>query len=345
MCAKKKEIRLDDIRLEDVIDIEFLQKFQDDFATAVGLASVTVDIDGKPVTKPSRYTKFCNLVHSTKIGDNRCAKSHQDGGEEAYRQGKPVAYECHAGLIDFAAPIIVEGKLIGTILGGQVIENSQSEEKYKRIASEIGVEESSILEVSTEVRKMSKEEILAAAEVLFFVANSMAKTWYNQYKLREASNTLNESLSQIAATMEELSASGEEISNTQNNLNKEIGNVDTMSSQISEVLRFIQEIADETRMLGLNAAIEAARAGNAGLGFGVVAEEIRKLSSESKETVAKIKSHIEKIQTSVKSTVKMGDDTLSVVEQQAAGIQQVTASVEEISALAENLNELAKVKL
>lgn len=217
MNNEKASVNLNDIKLQDVIDIGFLQKFQDNFATAIGLASVTVDTEGTPVTKPSRYTRFCNFVHSTETGDNRCAESHRKGGEEAVRLGKPVTYECHAGLIDFAAPIMLEGKLIGTILGGQVLENFQQEEKYKQIASEIGVEEMSFVAAAKEIREMSNTEILAAAEVLYVVANNMAKTWYHEHKLKNATNILNESLSQIAATMEQLAASAQEVSSSQNN--------------------------------------------------------------------------------------------------------------------------------
>ncbi len=332
---------LSNIKLQDVIDLEFLQKFQDDFATAIGLASVTVDKEGTPVTEPSRYTRFCNYVHSTETGDNRCAESHRKGGEDAVRLGKPVAYECHAGLIDFAAPIMLEGQIIGTILGGQVLETFQGEEKYMRIASEIGVEETDFVMAAKEIRKMSKTEILAAAEVLYYVANSMAKNWYHEYKLKNATEALNQSLNKIAATMQQLASSAQEVNSTQNRLNREIENVNTMSEQISEVLEFIREIADETRMLGLNAAIEAARAGTAGLGFGVVADEIRKLSSESKQTVIKIKSYIDNIQASVKNTVKIGNDTVTVTEEQAAAVEEVTASIEDITSLAESLNELA----
>ncbi|TCO69080.1 PocR ligand-binding domain-containing protein [Marinisporobacter balticus] len=342
MKDEKILLNLDNVKLQDVINVKFLQKFQDDFATAIGLASVTVDKQGIPVTEPSQYTRFCNFVHSTEKGDNRCAASHKKGGEEAARLGKPVTYECHAGLIDFAAPIMIEGKLIGTILGGQVIENFQGEEKYRQVASEIDVNEEEFVEASKQIRKMDRKEIIAAAEVLYLVANNMAKGWYQHHKLKSSANTLNESLSQIAATMQELAASAQEVSSTQNKLNKEIENVNNMSEQIGDVLEFIKEIADETRMLGLNAAIEAARAGAAGLGFGVVAQEIRKLSSESKQTVIKIKSYIDNIQSSVKNTVKIGDNTVSVTEQQAAAIQQVTASIEEITELADNLNSLAQ---
>ncbi|AOY78118.1 PocR ligand-binding domain-containing protein [Clostridium formicaceticum] len=341
----RENIDLESIDLRDIIDIDFLQKFQDDFATAIGLASVTVDEKGNPITNPSRYTRFCmDFTHSTEAGDRRCAESHKKGGEEAARTGKPVVYECHAGLIDFAAPIMLEGRLIGTILGGQVLTASPEEEKYKKIAGEIGVDAEGYVNAVREVTTLSKEEIQAAANVLYIVANNMSKTWYHQYKLKSAATILNDSLTQISATMEEMAASAIDVSSNQAQLNQEIRNVDKMSEQISEVLDFIKEIADETRLLGLNAAIEAARAGEAGLGFGVVAQEIRKLSSDSKQTVFKIKDFIDRIQESVRNTVRMGNDTTTVTEQQAAAVQEVTASIEEITSLAEQLNDLALEK-
>ena len=133
MEIAKKKIDLDSLRLEDVIDIEVLQRFQDDFAKGMGLASVTVDQNGVPVTRPSGYTNFClDYTHSTEVGDKRCAKSHKRGGEEAARLGKPFVYECHAGLIDFAAPIILEGHLLGTMLGGQVLINKPVTKNMRR---------------------------------------------------------------------------------------------------------------------------------------------------------------------------------------------------------------------
>ena len=254
---------LSNIKLTDVIDLKFLQRFQDDFATGVGLASVTVDIDGNPVTNPSRYTRFCqNYTHSTECGDKRCAESHRKGGEEAARLGKPVVYECHAGLIDFAAPILLEGRQIGTILGGQVLTDLPDEAKYRRIAREIGVDEEGYVEAVQEVRKLSKESIEAAANVLFIVANNMSKSAYQRRQLKAIADVLNDGISQISATMEELAASATTVSQNQNSLNQEIKNVNAVTGEINQVTALIKDIADETRLLGLNAAIEAARAGD-----------------------------------------------------------------------------------
>ncbi|BBB90136.1 MAG TPA: PocR ligand-binding domain-containing protein [Methylomusa anaerophila] len=340
--TKNKGFEVDNIKLTDVIDLDFLQRFQDDFAKGVGLASVTVDIDGTPVSKPSCYTRFCkDYTHTTECGDKRCAESHRKGGEEAARTGKPVVYECHAGLIDFAAPIMLEGKQIGTILGGQVLTDAPDEAKYRRIANEIGVDGEGYVEAVHEVRKLSKESIESAANVLFIVANNMSQTAYHQRKLQSVSQVLSDSLTQISATMEQLAASASTVSDNQTQLNKEIQNVDVVTGEINQVMDLIKEIADETRLLGLNAAIEAARAGEAGLGFGVVAQEIRKLSADSKQTVGKIQEFTSLIRNSVKTTVSMGNETASTVEQQAAAIQEVTANIVEINGLTTQLSELA----
>lgn len=335
-------LNLSTIKLTDVIDLAFLQQFQDDFAKGVGLASVTVDPDGKPLTDPSSYTRFCmDYTHSTECGDKRCAESHRKGGEEAARSGKPVVYECHAGLIDFAAPIMLEGRLIGTILGGQVLTSAPQDQKYRKIAKEIGVDEDGYVEAVQEIRQLTREGIEAAANVLFLVANNMSKSAYQQLKLKAMADTLSDNLHQVSATMEELAASASDISGNQASLNNEIKNVNTVTGKIDEVMEFIKDIADETRLLGLNAAIEAARAGEAGLGFGVVAQEIRKLSADSKETVGKIKDLTTIIKISVDKTVHMGGETTSTIEQQAAAIEEVTASVQEITSLTEQLNDLA----
>ncbi|WP_346354131.1 PocR ligand-binding domain-containing protein [Azotosporobacter soli] len=336
------DLDLNNVRLEDVIDIEFLQKFQDDFATGVGLASVTVDPEGNPVTKPSRYIRFCmDYTHATETGDRRCAESHRKCGEEAARTGKPVVAECHAGLIDFAAPIMLEGRLIGTILGGQVLTGPPVEGKYRQIAKEIGVNEDEYVEASKEARILTRESIEAAANVLFIVANSLSGAAYRQMKLKSVVNTLSDGAHQISATMEELAASASTVSDNQANLNEEIKNVNVVTGKIDEVMDFIKDIADETRLLGLNAAIEAARAGEAGLGFGVVAQEIRNLSADSKQTVSKIKDLTTIIKESVEKTVRMGGETTTTIHQQAAAIEQVTASIQEISSLSELLSEMA----
>lgn len=132
---ENNKLNLEKIEVSDIIDINLLQKFQDNFSIAMNCASITVDKKGDPITKESSYTNFCScLVQSTTTGKNRCSSSHKRMGEEAVKNGKPYVGKCHAGLIDFAAPIIVEGKIIGTVLGGQLLNSKPEHSKYINIA-------------------------------------------------------------------------------------------------------------------------------------------------------------------------------------------------------------------
>lgn len=210
------------------------------------------------------------------------------GGEQAFKAGKPYIYTCHAGLIDFAAPIIIEGRLVGTMLGGQVTEAPLEEENIAKIAKEVGVDEQGLIDASKSVRILDREIIESSAEMLFIISNALAKIGYEQYKLKSMSQNLSENFSQISAAMQELASSSVTITNNQQELNNKILSIEDLSKQIVTILDSIKSIADQTKMLGLNAAIEAARAGDAGRGFGVVASEIQKLSQSSKETAAKI---------------------------------------------------------
>lgn len=333
---------LNNIKLQDIIDVEFVQKFQDNFAEALGIASITVDMEGNPITKPSNFSKFCmELTRGSKTGLARCVECDCKGGEESARTKKPSIYECHAGLVDFASPIMLEGRQIGSILGGQVLTSTPDESYYRKVAQEIGVDPDEYIEALRDIKQIPRKSVEAAANVLYLVANTLSTIWYQQNKLKEMAGRINDSVVQISATMEELAASASDVSANQNALNAEIQNVNVVSGKINEVMDFIKEIADETRLLGLNAAIEAARAGDAGLGFGVVAQEIRKLSGDSKQTVGRIKEFTTIIQESVNKTVTMGQATSVTVEQQAAAIEEVTASVQEVTSMAEQLHAMA----
>lgn len=337
-----KDLDMNLLEIKDVIDIDLLQRFQDNFAESMNIASITVDINGNPVTRPSSFTSFCmDFIRSTTVGSNRCSECDRKAGEEAAKTGKPYVYKCHAGLIDFASPILIDGKQIGTILGGQILTSSPVDSEYKKTAKEIGVNEEEYVNAVKKVKIITEKSVKAAAEVLYIISNALSKIGYEQFKLKTMSYTLSENFEQISASMEELASSSVNVTNNQHILSDEINIVKNISMEINLILDSIKNIADQTKMLGLNAAIEAARAGESGRGFGVVAAEIRKLSQNSKETALKITDLTAKIHESLDKTVESSNATLETSKQQKLAIEEVNNNLQNLVSLSDDLNKLS----
>ena len=335
----------ENIRVQDIFDMDFLQEFQDNFARSLGITAVTVDLDGNPITKPTDWTDFCmNYTRKSPIGNQRCMECDRRGGEESARSGRPSVYECHAGLMDFAAPILLNGKQIGSILGGQVLTEPLDENKFRRIAGEIGVDPEKYVEAVRKIKYIPRQNLESAAQVLYLMANAFSKMGFYKYQLKTMSESINDTVMHVSAAMEELAASAHDVNDNQQELNKEIKNVDAISSKINEFPSLIKNIAKQTRLLGLNASIEAARAGTAGAGFGVVAEEIGKLADNSSETVDKIQEFTGKINESVNETVSKGEATSQIVDQQSIAISGAAKDLTGLSETASKLYELAHSK-
>lgn len=159
--------------------------------------------------------------------------------------------------------------------------------------------------------------------------------------LRKMSVSLENGLTDISSAIQELAASAVEINANEEALNENINDIISISDEINEISLFIKDIAEETKLLGLNASIEAARVGDAGRGFGVVADEIRKLSAESKSTVPKINSLTESIRNKVEEAGKKSTSSLDSSQEQASATEEITASIEEITSMSAELGRMA----
>ncbi len=161
------------------------------------------------------------------------------------------------------------------------------------------------------------------------------------HDLQQMASKLNASTQEMASVMHEIARSAGEVCITEGNLAQHIEAVQGNAANIRNILGFTKSIAAETKMLGLNAAIEAARAGEHGRGFGVVAEEIKKLSDQSKQTAEQIEQLIQEIDLSIQKAVRASEGTVQQSQEQAAATQEITASVAEMSEMAEKLMQVA----
>lgn len=162
-----------------------------------------------------------------------------------------------------------------------------------------------------------------------------------ELSLRDMADSLKNGLTQIAATIEELAASATDIHANQQRLNVNIQKITATTEEINKISTFIKNIANQTNMLGLNAAIEAARVGEAGKGFSVVASEIRQLSEKSKNTVAEIEKLTNEIRSNVAESNNQSHISLASSQEQAAATEEITASLEEITSLSDELSQIA----
>lgn len=173
-----------EISLSDLINVDFLQKLQDNFAKTMGVASLTVDDKG-PITKPSNFTNFCtNFIRASELGSKKCNECDIQGGKLAIEKGEPVIYTCHTGLTHFVVPIIVAGKHLASILGGQISLETPDEKHFKTIAKELGItDDDKYLKALGEIQVVSEEKIKTAAKLLFLVANSISEIAHKNYEL------------------------------------------------------------------------------------------------------------------------------------------------------------------
>ena len=329
------------LEVKDIIEVNTLQKFLDNFAIGMDCAAVSVGRNGEEITKPSYYRPFCeNFIHSCSIGDKRCAKCHNEMGQKSVQSGKPFIGRCHAGLIDFSAPIMVDGEHIGTVLGGQVLDNSPDEGYIRKVAGELQLNADELWAAAKKIDIVPGKKIQAAAEVLFVVVNSLAQSGYNRLEIEILTKNLVDNFIQISQTIEMLSESAQNITVSQHNLSDRIQDVKRKTLEIRDVLGEISNVSYKTKLVGMNALIEAAHLGESGKSFTVVAEEIHTLSEQSQNIVAKINDLNQLIQTSIQNTTIDAKGTLDDVETQSAAMEELTTTLQNSLSLAESLKTI-----
>lgn len=190
---------------------------------------------------------------------------------------------------------------------------------------------------------VSSTELQKTASQLTNLAASGAQ---QSNSLAHAASSSSENVNIVAATAEELSASISEINqqisrsnavskeamDKANNAQNDVSRLRESSDKIGEVISLIQDIAEQTNLLALNATIEAARAGEAGKGFAVVASEVKSLANQTAQATDEISAQISKTQDETMQTVAVIEDVVKIIGEMNEISTSISAAMEEQAA-------------
>ncbi len=250
--------------IREFLDVQHLEQLMQDWSDATGLATIAVDNDGKYITKPINFTDFCTkYTRGSTEGLERCKNCDTNNSG---------TYHCHAGLMDFSIDLKINGQKVGAVIGGQVLPAEPDDEKFRKIAEELGIDPDEYIDALHKVPIRSEPAIQASAKLLGDIVNSLVSSDYQRSLDSDKIYTLDEDVARAVSLIEE----------------------------INEKSYQLDKIESKQNILSLNASIEAARAGEFGRGFAVVASEVGKLAVNSGEINKSIKQSLKELTSAIK---------------------------------------------
>lgn len=183
-------------------------------------------------------------------------------------------------------------------------------------------------EISQSINTVSKEMLIATENITV-----------NTNTINEKSNITVELTNEWRAMIEKARDVSDHIDNTIKELNSEVSILNDNADQIAIVIAVINEISDQTNLLALNAAIEAARAGEAGRGFAVVADEVRNLAEKTSNSTKQIGETVSDMQKSISTVTQRMDVITKMLMEQKQGIDSSFNNFQDIYNSSLDLNQ------
>ncbi|MFK8011398.1 MAG: methyl-accepting chemotaxis protein [Marinicellaceae bacterium] len=250
---------------------------------------------------------------------------------------------------DFSVNIPVSEDIIGTVAASLNTLTKETSEVLKNV-SHISDQ---VLDVSSKVQQTSNEVIDAATqerEQVLLTVNSLDVSSANITNISQEANNANElaettiqKTKQALKTVQNSNAGINTIRETIFETEKRIKRLGDRSQEISGIVKLINNIAERTHILALNASMHAASAGEAGRGFAVVADEVQRLAENAKDSTEEISTLVNSIRTETTDTVNAMNNVISQVAKGTELSENAGAAMIETNETTESLVNLVKL--
>lgn len=192
-----------DYKLQDLIDIPLLQSLQDKLNSIYSFPSAIIDREGKILTAVA-WQDICTRFHRVHPEcEKECIKSDQYINEHLHEASPAVSYQCPHGLIDNAAPIIIEGQHLGNFFTGQFFLEEPDLEFFRQQAKKYGFDETAYLEAVRKVPVWSKERLDQYLDFIKGFIEVIAGIGLNHLKEIEAFQTIQETRESLIAAKDQ----------------------------------------------------------------------------------------------------------------------------------------------
>lgn len=330
-------MEIENLTLTDVIDSNELRSILELFSAATGLSAGALN-KNETFTGSGNWcgrADFCEkCIKKSTEGSDRCKKFTQSVIEDAKHAARPVVKVCHTGMAEFAVPVTVRSTLVGTLVGGQVFTDKPDSHKTASLSRSLGIDASEFEAAAASAETSTEQRVDAAANLLSQMVSEAAERGYLRAVSSEKGALARESLSDNdgnSIIKQKISIAADRVTGVEKGCERIKDAVAESAKAVDStdtIIKNIEDSSTQLTLIGFNASIEAKRAGAAGVGFNVIAQQVRSLADKNSKQAVTI------------------EHTLSGIKKSMNGINnQIRELYRDIEKISSSMNELSLAAL